>query len=78
MESDIIQYRLDCPLDNQEVSPLVCKRCDRRLSCTEVSKLGSTADIDKWKGTILGGGVNLIAEFRKGVQNFILEINERK
>lgn len=74
MESDILEYRLKCPLDDQDVSPLVCKRCEKRVSCTEVSKLGNTADIDKWKGTLLGGGVDLIAGFRKDVQKFIMNL----
>jgi hypothetical protein len=74
MDPEIIQYRLDCPLDRQEVSPLVCKKCERKTACAEVVKLGASGDMEKWKGTILGGGVNVIVEFRKNVMDFILDL----
>jgi hypothetical protein len=74
MEQEIVSYRLDCPLDNQEVSPLVCKICEKKVSCIEVNKLGNSGDMEKWKGTILGGGVDIIVGFRKKVQDFILDI----
>ena len=72
MDNEVVEYRINCPQKNAEVSPVVCKACSDKLLCKSVQELNTNSDMDKWKGTILGGGVDVIIKFRRKVFNFIL------
>lgn len=72
MNPDVLEYRLDCPNTKKEVSPTTCQKCESKRVCEQVQKLGDFRDLEKLKGTILGGGVNQIIDFRKEVMKFII------
>ena len=72
MDSEVLEYRLDCPTHSKEVGPDTCKKCDRKTTCGAVQTMAASSDMDKWKGTLLGGGVDVIINFRKKVFTFIM------
>lgn len=72
VDPDVLEYRFDCPEERTQVSPLICKTCKKRMGCIEVQKLLNTSDLERWKGTILGSGVDHIINFRKQVVDFVM------
>lgn len=72
MDSEILEYRLDCPWERKEVGPNICRNCERKSTCESVQSMVASSDMEKWKGTILGGGVDVIVNFRKKVFKFIM------
>jgi hypothetical protein len=78
--AEIRSFLMPCPLTKMEksVPPMTCRNCSERKICPQVQALlGADKEYAiKFKGTMLESAMKRVAQTKKQIANFILDIQQ--